>query len=195
MASFCAGGAIAVITYASKIAYVPSHIFAMSVLRMAIPKLAKYHTDGLHKEIKRYVYKILITILAVAVPLAVIFAWRRAEIIQLIYGHGKFSTEDLQDISRVFAVYSLAMPLTCMCGLYQALFCSMSAYHYPIRVGIVQTLTFALSASFFIQSLGTLGIAVGFLMGQSAAAMCWLLISKKAIFNNRSITDQYVPAH
>ena len=160
IASFLSGGAISYLYYANRLVQLPLGIFAVGISQVLLPRLSQ-QSNG--KDFLKDL-KLGITLCsAVVVPSAVGLILFGLPIVDLIFNHGRFSSEDLKLTAQVLCGYSMGIFFFSAEKIVTNAYYSLNNYNLPVKVA-GGTLVLNLIADLifcFPLGLGVAGLALG----------------------------------
>ncbi|WP_163328970.1 murein biosynthesis integral membrane protein MurJ [Desulfurobacterium thermolithotrophum] len=161
LASFLKAGAISYLYYANRFVQLPLGMFAVGLSQVLLPRLAKKSNE------KKNHYKELTTGLllcsAIIIPASVGLIFFGKPIVDLVFNHGKFTEEALNETYLVLVGYSFGLFFFSIEKIVTNAYYSLDEYKFPVKVS-AYTLLFNLFINVifcFLLGFGVVGLALG----------------------------------
>jgi putative peptidoglycan lipid II flippase len=106
-----AAGSIAALNYGQRLADIPNGLLIAQVSAVVGIKFNDLYAQGMLSDIERVMMEVIGSLEFVLVPFAVFMSLMSREIIQLVYQHGSFSPQAVEDTALVLRVLALLVPL------------------------------------------------------------------------------------
>lgn len=107
-ASLQTAGSISVFSFSFNLQSVPLSIIGVSYSLAAFPTLARFFSEGKHKEFLNEVLTGARHIIFWSVPVAVLFIVLRAQIVRVIFGSGEFDWSDTRLTAAALALFAIS---------------------------------------------------------------------------------------
>ena len=157
LASFLALGAVSYLYYANRIFQLPLGVFSAG---MANSLLSVLSTEG---QYKRDTTLALRFVLLVSIPATVGLFILSEQIVELLYGRGRFTQEDVDIAGKVLQAYSIGLVFFSLQKTISAVFFAKGDTKTPVKASFVSVLSEALFAYLyaFVLGMGVFGLALG----------------------------------
>jgi putative peptidoglycan lipid II flippase len=109
VASFLAEGAISYLNYAFRLMHLPMGVFAVALGTVALPKVAELFSRRDNEGLQHTFTEAFNLNLLLVVPSAIFFIVSGEKVLQVIYGHGAFTPEDVANTQRALWHYSYGL--------------------------------------------------------------------------------------
>ena len=178
-ASLVGGGAISQMYYADRIIDLPFALIAVAISTTLLPYLSKNIHDI--KKISDAFNKSIIFCLIFAAP-STLGLWLISEdIISVLFGRGKFDSNDVSVTSSLLAIYAFSLPAYMISRMLNQIFYSFQKVHLPI-IASIPTFIINLSICFFAyEEYGVRGLAFSSVISVWFNVIFQLLILKYKI--------------
>jgi putative peptidoglycan lipid II flippase len=182
LASFLKAGAISYLYYANRFVQLPLGMFAIGLSQVLLPRLSKKIGEkGFNRDLKAG----LTFCSAIVVPASVGLIFFGKAIIDLIFNHGAFSEEALNETYKVLIGYSLGLFFFSAEKILTNAFYSLDEYKLPVKIS-AYTLLFNLFINLILCfgfHLGVMGLAIG--TSLTSALNVFALLSKFNHYDER----------
>ena len=161
LASFLIAGSISYLYYANRFVQLPLGMFAIGLSQVLLPKLSK-HYDNKEKYLENLTTGIALCFLII-IPSSIGLVFFGKPIVDLIFHHGKFTSEDINNTYWVLVAYSIGLSFFSLEKILTNALYSLDEYKFPVKVASL-TLIFNFFADVifcFILNIGTPGLALG----------------------------------
>ena len=160
LASFLKVGAISYLYYANRFVQLPLGMFAIGLSQVLLPRLSKKNS---RKEFNRDLKAGITFCSAIVIPAAVGLIFFGKPIIDIVFNHGAFSEEALNETYKVLIGYSLGLFFFSAEKILTNAFYSLNEYKLPVKIS-AYTLIFNLLINLILCfgfHLGVMGLALG----------------------------------
>jgi len=184
LASFLKAGAISYLYYANRFVQLPLGMFAIGLSQVLLPRLSK---KAGKKEFNKDLKAGFIFCSAIIVPASVGLIFFGKAIIDLVFNHGAFSEEALNETYKVLIGYSLGLFFFSAEKILTNAFYSLNEYKLPVKIS-AYTLLFNFAANIilcFALNLGVMGLALG--TSLTSAINVTALLHKFKNFKNKKL--------
>ncbi|WP_430883945.1 murein biosynthesis integral membrane protein MurJ [Fusibacter sp. JL216-2] len=160
LASTLGNGYVSILNYASKFNELILAIFGVAVSSIIFPKLSNYIAQKNEHDFNRLTISSMSLLMLVLIPISVFSCIMRKEIITILFGSGKLSSEVLTTTSTVFGIYAMGFAAIGFRDLLIKMYYSIGEYKVPMFIntfGVLINITLNLT---LIRLFGVNGIAV-----------------------------------
>jgi len=148
------------LSYGSKLVALLLSLSATAMGTAILPQLSRMMASRDWGGIRKFLRFYGTVVLAVSIPATFVLIWMSKFLIQTLYQHGSFSSEDTALVARVQIFYLLRLPITTVLVLVTRTLTALRATHFLL---IMSFGSFALNAILdylFIQRFGIAGITL-----------------------------------
>lgn len=187
--STLATGSITAFNYANNIQAVALGIFALSSAVAVFPFLSESFAKGDMKGFINTLQHTIIRVLYFIVPISILLLLLRAHVVRLIIGYGSCDWNCTIVTFDTLGVLALGLVAQSLVPLFARAFYSRQNTKTPVALSIISMAFNIGSSYFFAQTLGVIGIALGFVIGSTV--QCILLFAALHIsFTRTKDADQ-----
>ena len=184
--SLLAAGSVTIFTGANNLEAAPLGVFALSIATASFPLLSELYAKKDGAAFISALGKNISNVLFFIIPMAVLMVIYRTPIIRLIFGHGKFNTQDTTAMFTTFGILTFSLIGQSLSPLFSRAFYARHNTKTPVMVNIVSIIVDAILAFTLGRQFGLVGIAWGF------AIACTLDATLMFIFFRRHIKREYI---
>lgn len=160
IASLLPAGAISYLYYADRLNQLPLSIAGIAIGTALLPMLSRSLSTGNLAESKDLFNRSLEFCFFVAIPAAVALLIIPYPMVQTLFGHGKFSTNDALQTSYVLMGYGLGLPAYIASKVFMTAFWAHQDTVTPVKISIAAALTNVLLCLLLIGWMGVAGISL-----------------------------------
>lgn len=191
-ASGFGSGAISHLNYASRLTMFAAGLFSWMVAYFVFPKLADNAAARNIEANRELISSSSQLVLILTTPMVVALLVCNREAIDLVYGHGAFTSSDVMETARIFVFYALAIIFIALREIYNRVFYSFARTKLVLAISAAATLI-NLAASWWLSRLwGIEGIAIAATL--AAAALLMLQIGLIRVIDPRLFARSIVTA-
>jgi putative peptidoglycan lipid II flippase len=164
LASLLSAGSITVLNFARNFQSVPVSVIGIAMATAVFPALAEASlasTAAVRQLLRRTAASIFLASGTAALLMFII----RRPLIQLLLGGGAFTAEAVERTALVLGVFCLAIPTESLSHLFARAFYATHNTVVPVVLSVVSLAVSAGSAYVLSQSLGIVGLPLGFFLG------------------------------
>lgn len=182
IASFAPAGAVTAYYLAFRLVSSAQNLVGVSIALTGQPKLTEHSLAGRTAAFNRVLWRRVAMALAVSVPAAGLLALLHVQVVDLLFGHGRFSADAVAVTGRVVLVLAAGLPLLCLIpvlnsALYAGKRFGAVLYNMVLAAAVNVTLSWL-----FFQWMGLPGIALG---GVAASAVAVLNVTALLMYFQR----------
>lgn len=170
-------GAPSALGYAFRLMYMPIGILGVSIATAAIPDLARHAESGSHAEMRTTLSWSLRLMLMLSVPATLGLMVLSQPIVELIYEHGKFSSDSTRLVAGALLFYAPGIVGYSVVKLASPAFYSLRDSRTPMVISLI-TIGANLGLNLWLNSImGFTGLALGTAIAANinAGLLLWLL--------------------
>jgi putative peptidoglycan lipid II flippase len=171
-------GAVSYLSYARRLMQVPVAAVGQAIAAAALPALSRLYTEGKHGELDRAVLRTLQAGLAIAVLAAGGCYAVAHPLVQVVYQHGAFGSDDTAQVATILALLSLAVPAWIAQQIIVRAFYARADTWRPMLLG---TAVAVASIPLYLalgRSSGVRGLATASVIGMSISALATLGLAR-----------------
>ena len=196
LASGLAVGSLAAFSIAFNVFQIPFGVIGVSMGVVALPALAAELARG---DIARYVDIVtrgLRLVLFIMLPLAALGMVLRVQVIQLLFGYGRFDDEAIERTATALLILLLALPTESLIAILARAFYARRDTTTPVVAAVLAVAINTVVAVLTVNALGLRGISLGIVIGSvaEAAFLAAMLGRRVPGFDLRSIGRVLVSA-
>ncbi len=159
VAQFLAEGSITVFKFASNLEAVPIGIFALSFAVAAFPSLSQAWAAKHIEDFKGIIRHSSIQILFFIIPLSALMFVLRAQIVRLVYGHGKWGWDETFLTAQTLGFLVISLFAQGLLPLFAESFYATHNTVIPVAVSIITALVNIVLAIVLAEAYGVVGLA------------------------------------
>ncbi|MDR3642970.1 MAG: murein biosynthesis integral membrane protein MurJ [Candidatus Doudnabacteria bacterium] len=160
--SILAAGSVTIFNAANNLQTVPLGVFALSVSQASFPLLSEYFAKGDQKAFLQTLSDNIIQVMFFIVPVAILMIMFRWYLVQIIYGHGKFTDADIVSLALTFGIMTVGLFGQSLSPLFSRSFYAMHNTIIPVAVNVSSIILNAGLTYFLGRHYGLPGIATAF---------------------------------
>ncbi|MEI8295349.1 MAG: murein biosynthesis integral membrane protein MurJ [Alphaproteobacteria bacterium] len=172
LASFLPTGSLSYLYYADRLNQLPLSMFGIAIGTALLPKLSKLlHSNNQEKAMATQESAIEIA-LQLSIPAMIGLMVLSYPLISLIYGHGKFSTQDVLATAPTLAVFALGLPAYVLGKVLTVNFFAHHDTRTPVKIAMVSV---AVNLGLTLVFMGPF-LHVGMAMATSISSWCTVVM-------------------
>ncbi len=175
-ASLVGGGAISQMYYADRVIDLPFALIAVAISTTLLPYLSKNINDI--KKCSDAFNKSIIFCLIFAAPSTAGIFLIGEDIISVLFGRGKFDSEDISITSSLLTIYAFSLPAYMVSRMLNQIFYSFQKVYLPIIASLPTFIINLLICFFVYKKYGVLGLAFSSVVSVWLNVIFQLLILK-----------------
>ncbi len=184
LASLLPTGSLSYLYYADRLNHLPLSIFGVAIGTALLPSLSRYWRQGDHHQAHHNQNLALEFALQLTIPAATGLIVLSYPLIDLVFGHGHFTHQDVQATAPVLAAFALGLPAYVAGKVFATTFFACEDTKTPVQVAIVCILVNFCLNLLFIPFFKHIGMA----LATSAAAwintfILALLLKQRGLFH------------
>lgn len=189
MASGVMIGGISMINYAVKISDSIIGLFVTSIITVLFPMLSKYAAENRTDDLKDSIAKTLVAMNLIVIPATIGIIVLAQPVVQLFYGRGKFTPEQVVITAKVLQTASIGLILNANAMILLRVFYSMGETKRPVILGAIAVLANIIFSLIFVRFLYLPGLTLGTSMSKIVyfTLIYYFLYKKIGDFHNRYI--------
>lgn len=160
IASFLPQGSISYLYYADRLNQLPLGIIGIAVGTALLPMLSKAMSSGRMDEARALFNRALEFCLILGVPAAVALLVMPHVIVQILFEHGAFTSQDVRYTGYVLMGYALGLPAYIAIKVLSSSFWAVGDTKTPVKIAVISTACNIFLSLILIQNIGVVGIAL-----------------------------------
>jgi putative peptidoglycan lipid II flippase len=156
--SFLPSGSISFIYFADRFIQLPLALFGISMATVLLPVIAT--TIAKKDNFSRFQNDVVIFSLRLAIPSVVGLIVLSYELINTLYGHGRFSAENVDSTSKVLQVFAIGLPAYIISKIFASVLFAKKDSNTPIAAAVVSIIFNVALTCILIKPFGVIGIAI-----------------------------------
>lgn len=164
LASLLSVGSITVLNFARNFQSVPVSVIGIAMATAVFPALAEVSLKS-STAVRQLLRQTSISIFGASAAAALLMFVIRYPLIHILLGGGAFTNEAVARTALVLGVFCLSIPTESLSHLFARAFYATSNTTIPVLFSVVSLGVSAGSAYLFSQSLGIVGLPLGFFLG------------------------------
>lgn len=175
-------GAITATTYANTLLTFATNIIMIPLNTVLFTDVSNLLANNQKEKIKEITEKSLLGVLLICIPIMVIMIACSYEIVDITYGHGRYSAEAVNLTSIAFSIYSLSMGFHVIRYTLNRILYAFIDTKAPMLIGCITVIIHVISAIILVRVLGMPGIVLSNVIDVIfATAITYIYLCKKYI--------------
>ncbi len=137
LASTLPTGSLSFLYYADRLNQLPLSVFGVAIGTVLLPNLSKALRLGNNKDAVNLQEKAISLGLRLSIPSALGLVLLAYPIINLIYGHGSFSSESVMATAPALAAFAIGLPAYILSKVFTTGFFAMQNTKTPLKIGLI----------------------------------------------------------
>ena len=189
LASFLPTGQVTHYYNASRLTEFTLGIFAFAITTASFPELSNHMAKGNWVKIRNTLRFTVSTTLLITLPACFGLAVAAKPIVSMLYFHGAFAWEDVEQTAATLQAFALGIPAVAIIRMQTALFFTLKDTKTPVKVSLISVIVTGGLGWWFSQSLEIVGLALGLTLGT------WIQLFLLTIFllNNSELRKKWWP--
>ncbi len=158
--SFLPTGSISFIHFANRFIQFPLAIFGISMATVLLPEISMVISKRLKGDYKNIQENVLTFTIRLAIPATIALIVLSNGLISAVYGHGNFSTSNVNDTSVILQIFALGLPAYIMSKIFAAILFAQKKSKIPLIAAIISIICNIILNCILMGSLGIVGIAI-----------------------------------
>lgn len=179
LASFLPAGALSYLYYADRLNQLPLSIFGVAIGTVLLPSMSKLLCQNDHIKAMEYQEKAIVLGARLSFPSAVGLMVLAYPIIDLIFGHGKFSPHDVNATSPTLIAFALGLPAYVISKVFTTTFFAVQNTKTPVKVAITAVFCNLLLNIILIPFFQHVGMALATALAAWIQMLCLVFLLKK----------------
>lgn len=182
-ASFLSVGSLSYIYYADRLNQLPLSIFGIAIATVILPFLSKAVNSSDQRAIERIQTNSLCFTLRLSIPSAVGLVLLSHDIIHLVYGHGRFTSDAVIHTANALAVLDMGLPAYIILKVFNNCFFSRKDTKTPMILSIICIGIHIMCNVLFIEKFGHLTLCgATTLAAWSQVILTFIILKKRGWF-------------
>jgi len=165
-ASSLGEGSVSAMNYAYKLMQFPLYTVIFAISTISFPSLIEAKNDA--AKFSKLKKKVLFQVVVVALLAALIFIFFADEIVALLFGYGKFGSNDVAVTASVFRIYSIGLVGHALVIIASRIHYANENFRTPLIAGLCAAIVNVVLNFLLVDDFGVNGLAAA----TSIAAMC-----------------------
>lgn len=161
IASFLEEGSVSALSYGGRLTLFGGSVISTGIITVIYPQIVQWIQREKTEAVWSLVKKYFVFFQGITIPLTLFIFVQSEEIVQLFFGRGNFTTDDVVMTANVVKFLCLSLPLYGMRELYVKIFHAVQDTRTPVQNGIVVVALNVVFSIFFSKVFGVGGIALG----------------------------------
>ena len=170
MAAWLQPGSVAVLAYADKVCGIILAVTAAPACDVLFPYFADKVARCDWRGVRRQLLASAASILALALPAALLLCWLAPWVIRLLFERGSFTAEDTERVAAVLRFAALQIPFYILGSLASRVIVALQASRFIIMLSVIGLVGNAVLNLILMRSMGAPGIALSTVLVQMTSA-------------------------
>lgn len=177
LASLLPTGAVSYLFYADRLNQLPLGVIGIAIATTILPVLSHHVQNADEEKVRYYFSRAIVVVLALGVPATVGLMMGAEPIIQTLFEHGAFGTNETHATAAALRAYAVGIPAFLLVKVFASSFFARLDTRTPVKVAMIALLTNMIGAALLITPLGHVGIALasGIATWVNAGLLLWFL--------------------
>lgn len=186
IASTIGAGSIAILNFARNFQSMPVNTIGITIALTAFPILTRLSSREQQNEFRHEISFSIKTMLAIAIPAAIVIYLIRNPLISFFLGGGAFDENAIRLTGATLGIFAISVPTESMTHVISRGFYALKDSLTPVVVGLGGLILAVVLGYVFSRSMGIEGLALGFVIGSvlKTAVLYALLQSKSKGLQN-----------
>jgi putative peptidoglycan lipid II flippase len=160
LASTLPTGTVACLSYADRLDQLPQGIVGIAVATTLLPILTRHVQAGEEDRARHFVSRAIEFCILLGMPATIGFVLAAKPIVQTLFEHGAFGSQDTIMTAEILAAYALGIPAFLLVKVFSAGFFARHDTTTPVRIALVAMMTNVICALLLLGPLKHIGIAL-----------------------------------
>ncbi len=165
LASFMPSGQVTHYYNASRLSELTLGIFAFAITTAGFPELSKHTADANWQKIRNTLRFTIATTMLVVIPASIGLAISAVPIVSMLYYHGEYAWEDVQNTALTLQAFALSIPAVALVRLQTSVYFSLKDSATPVKISLGSILVTGVLGWWLSQSFQIFGLALGLVGG------------------------------
>lgn len=158
--SFLATGSISFIYFADRFIQLPLALFGISMATVLLPEISTAVSKQRGLKPGNLQDNILTFTVRLAIPSVVALIVLSHGLVSTLYGHGKFSTSNVNSTSAILQIFALGLPAYIMSKIFASILFAQKNTRTPVIAAIISIICNIVLNCILIIPLGIIGVAI-----------------------------------
>ncbi len=182
-------GSITAFNYANNIQAVALGIFALSSAIAIFPVLSEHYAKADAKGFINSLQHTIIRVLYFIVPISILLLLLRAHVVRILLGYGNCDWNCTITTFDTLGVLALGLVAQSLIPLFARAFYSRQNTKTPVIISLISMIINIIFSYLFAQSLGVIGIAIGFVISNTIQSILLFSALHKTLSQTNDITN------
>jgi putative peptidoglycan lipid II flippase len=178
-ASFLSVGSLSYIYYADRLNQLPLSIFGIAIATVILPFLSKAVSSSDRRSIERIQTNSLCFTLRLSLPSAIGLVLLSHDIIELVYGHGRFTNDAVTHTANALAVLGVGLPAYIILKVFNNCFFSRKDTKTPMGLSVICIGIHIMCNFLFIEKFGHVALCAATTLAAWCQVIFTFIILKK----------------
>lgn len=160
LASYLGTGALSYLYYADRLYQLPLSMFGIAIGTSLLPYLTKLWAKNKTDDVYKVQHQSLLLVLFLNIPAAFGLIVLAQPIIDLIYGRGSFTAQDVSNTYKVLQAYALGLPAYVCSKIFLSTFYSLGDTKTPFKIAGLAVLSNFTFNIILMNYIGFIGLAL-----------------------------------
>lgn len=188
--SLLSSGSVAAYTLANDLQAVPLGIIALSTAVALFPILSESFSKHDHKRFIEQLGKGIVQILLIIIPLSIGMLLLRAQIVRLVYGHGKVDWVQTTILFNALGAFTISLFAQSLTPLLARAFYARQNTKTPVIIGLFCIVVNASLSYLLSFQYGVMGIVIGFSIASMLNAAMLFLALRLSLSKEKQIQGE-----
>ncbi|MGL4830705.1 MAG: murein biosynthesis integral membrane protein MurJ [Vibrio sp.] len=184
-------GAVSLVNISVRVSSIVEVILVTSIMLIYYPILSRMRHDKL--KLRFCILELLFILFIVIIPTSSIFYYYSENIIDILFGRGEFSSNDVLISSKLLSIYALSIPLMYIKILFSKWMYSQGETKIPTLVSLIGIILNIIFNFIFIDFIGLIGLACSTLISNLITTILSAYIMKeRGLFSKDYISLSFI---
>lgn len=180
LASTLAAGSLTIFNFAKNIQYFPVGIIGYSFALASFPALSELIAKEKAEDMTELLVSTIRKVLFLIIPITILFILLRVEIVEVVFGSGKFDRQSITQTASALAFFSVSLFAQSLIPVLVRGFFALKDTWSPFVVATIGMIINLVAALLLKDSFGISGLAMAFSISMICQfALLWLLLRNK----------------
>lgn len=180
LASTLAAGSLTIFNFAKNIQYFPVGIIGYSFALAAFPALSELIAKEESQDMTELLISTIRKVLFLIIPITILFIMLRVEIVEVVFGSGKFDQQSVAQTASALAFFSLSLFAQSLIPVLIRGFFALKDTWNPFVVATVGMVINLIAALMLKDSYGVSGLAMAFSISMTCQLiLLWVILRNK----------------
>ncbi|MDR0552770.1 MAG: murein biosynthesis integral membrane protein MurJ [Holosporales bacterium] len=160
--SFLGEGTVSLIYFADRFIQFPLALFGISMATVILPEISSIFSSKNHDrgKVKKIQEEMVIFTLRMAIPSTVGLMAIAYPIVDVLYGHGKFTESSVYQTSVIIQIFAIGVPAYVLAKIFASVLFAQKDSKTPVLAAVISVISNIILNAMLIRSLGIIGLSV-----------------------------------